>query len=73
MGFIGVILILHPDNGFFKPGSFIALGTGILRSIGYPALRLLSKVDDAQTILFNFFFLGSIVMGLFTIGIGTIA
>ena len=46
LGFVGIALILHPHNGFMQIGGLIAVLAGLLRSITYPTLRLLSKKDS---------------------------
>ena len=68
IGFIGIILILHPSGGFFQFGALFAVAAGLLRSITYPTLRILAKKDSTQTIMFNFFFIGSLSSALFSIG-----
>lgn len=67
IGFIGISLILQPNNGFFQFGTLFAIVAGILRSITYPTLRVLAKKDNTKTIMFNFFLIGSLISGLLSI------
>ena len=67
IGFIGVTMILHPDQGMFHASSSLALLAGILTAIVICFIRALSKVGSIQQILFYNFFLATVIVGIFSI------
>jgi drug/metabolite transporter (DMT)-like permease len=60
LGFIGIVLILHPTKAIFNPGAFIALGGACMLAVAMLALRLLSASDKGHTVLFYYFALGAL-------------
>jgi len=67
IGTIGIALVLHPTHGFFHYASLLALAAGLCRAISVSTTRTLSKGEATRTIMFYFFFLGTIFTGLSTI------
>ena len=66
IGLIGIALILRPQHGYFEFAAFLALGAGLCRAITISTLRVLTKSNPNKTIMFYFFFIGTIVTGLST-------
>lgn len=63
LGFIGVALVLHPDQGIFQSASLIGLASGLLGGLSLVQLRQLTKTNTAQQILFYYFVISSILTG----------
>lgn len=64
IGFLGVILILKPGVGIFKPAALIALASGIFMSISMTGIRELGKIEPIYRILFYYFFLSTFVSAI---------
>ena len=60
-GFIGIVFILKPGKEILNPGALFALGAAVTICISMISLRLLSKTDRNQTILFYYFLIGFLV------------
>jgi drug/metabolite transporter (DMT)-like permease len=54
IGFIGIILIIKPDETSFKAGDIIGLVSGALLGLAYVAMKVITKTDGFKTILFYF-------------------
>lgn len=54
IGFIGIILILKPGFGIFKPVGFIGLASGILAAFAMVCIRRMSATEPAIRIVFYF-------------------
>lgn len=67
IGFMGVTMILHPDQEMLHFSSSIALLGGILSAISICFIRALSKVGSIYQILFYNFFLATAIMGVFSL------
>lgn len=57
-GFIGIIFILKPGKEILNPGALFALGAAVTISISMISLRLLSRTDKSETILFYYSLVG---------------
>ena len=53
-GFLGVLFILQPGFGIFKPASLVGLGAGILSATAMVTIRRMSPTEPAIRILFYF-------------------
>lgn len=63
IGFLGIIMILHPgEKGFLKWGAIFGLLSGISGAIGLVAIRKLILTDKADTIMFYYFLCCSIFL-----------
>jgi drug/metabolite transporter (DMT)-like permease len=54
IGFVGIILIIKPDETTFNSGDLIGLLSGALLGFAYVAMKILTKTDGFKTILFYF-------------------
>lgn len=61
LGFLGVLLILKPNQAIFDLGAFYALTAAIFLSIVMISLRLLSNKEHPFVVIFYFFLTGLIV------------
>jgi drug/metabolite transporter (DMT)-like permease len=64
VGFVGVVLILHPGIDTFNWHGLIALFSGILAALAMLQIRLLTKTTSTKQILFYLFVFGTISTGL---------
>jgi len=61
LGFIGVIIIIHPTADIFKQsGDFIGLASGISLALAYIYVKKLSQTDSKSLITFYFCLLASL-------------
>ena len=67
LGFIGVVLVLHPDQGIWKSASLIGLASGLFGGISLVQLRQLTKTNTTQQILFYYFVISTILTGILLI------
>lgn len=67
VGFIGVVLVLHPGAGIFKFSSLYALASGILTAISQYAIHLLHEEEDTKAITFYYFTFVTLVAGLLSL------
>lgn len=65
LGYIGIVIVLHPSGEFFKPTSIIALISGILAAFAILQIRLLAKTTPVKQMLFYYFLVSTIVLGFF--------
>ena len=61
LGFIGIVLILKPGIGIFKPVALIALCTGILAALAMVSIRRMSASEPTIRIVFYFTVLGTLI------------
>lgn len=59
IGFVGILLILHPERTIFQPAAFLALTSGFFMSISMTGVRELSRTDPPYQILFYYFAIGT--------------
>lgn len=68
VGFIGVILVLNPGQGFLRMGNIIALAAGLCSAVTTIIVgRLENKGESAQTILLYFLAITILITGLWSI------
>ena len=69
IGFMGVILILHPDSSYLlEPGSLFALASGLMTALAMQLTKMLSVSESNKTIgfyLFGFSTLVSVELAFF--------
>jgi drug/metabolite transporter (DMT)-like permease len=53
-GFIGIVLILKPGFGVFRPAMLVALATGVLVALAMVSIRRMSFSEPAMRIVFYF-------------------
>jgi drug/metabolite transporter (DMT)-like permease len=61
IGFLGVVVLLHPGEDFFQKGSVIGLLAGLLGAISLTTVRQLSKTESTLTILAYYFLIGAVL------------
>lgn len=66
-GFIGISFILNPGKEIFSLPSLIALSSGLLAAIGIVQIRLMSKNSTIKQILFYYFLVSTLAIGLLAI------
>lgn len=65
IGFIGIIIILHPGGGqLLKIGALLALLSGIASAVANVTVRKLTLTESLESILFYYFLFCSIVLAL---------
>jgi len=63
-GFIGVVMILHPDLTLLKkPGNLIGLSSGIFQAMTFIIVKALTSTEPVQRINFYFFLGSAIILG----------
>jgi drug/metabolite transporter (DMT)-like permease len=60
MGFIGVLLILKPGTGVFRPVAMVALAAGMFAALAMVSIRRMSVSEPAIRIVFYFSALGTL-------------
>jgi len=61
IGFVGIVLILKPGFGTFKPVALAGLGAGILAALAMVSIRRMSATEPAIRIVFYFTVLSTII------------
>jgi drug/metabolite transporter (DMT)-like permease len=61
IGFIGILLILKPGMGVFRPIAFIGLGAGILGALAMVSIRRMSSSEPTIRIVFYFTVFGTLI------------
>lgn len=64
IGFMGIALILHPNQQIFSTASLIALASGILAALAIVEMRIVSKTSSTIQMLFYYFLMSTIVSGV---------
>ncbi len=64
IGFVGVALILHPNTGIFQISSALALLSGLLVAVSMVQMRMLSKKSTFGQMLFYYFFVSTLITGI---------
>jgi drug/metabolite transporter (DMT)-like permease len=59
LGFLGIVLVLHPSNAAWSWGAPLALGAAILLALALLSVRWLSKTEPNLRILFYYFLLST--------------
>ena len=58
MGFLGVLLILLPTKGIFNLYALYALGNGLTTAATFLVVRMATKTEKMQTLLFYYYLTG---------------
>lgn len=61
IGFLGVVILLRPDEIFQEVGSLFGITTGLLSAIALLGVRQLSKTESAEKILLYYFTISSVL------------
>lgn len=61
IGFLGIALVLKPNEGLFNFASIIALASGVAAAFAIACTRLLSKTETPGVITFYYFLLTTII------------
>ncbi|MBJ7449024.1 MAG: DMT family transporter [Parachlamydiales bacterium] len=61
LGLLGVILVIKPDAGVFKPEAFIALLAGICLAFSAVTVKMTSGSDNPLTVLFWYMVIGVVL------------
>ncbi|CDZ77612.1 carboxylate/amino acid/amine transporter [Legionella massiliensis] len=61
IGFIGIALVLRPNEGLFNSASLIALASGVAAAFAIACTRLLSKTESPDVISFYYFLLTTLI------------
>jgi drug/metabolite transporter (DMT)-like permease len=61
LGFAGIILILKPGMGMFRPVAFIGLGAGVLAAFAMVSIRRMSTSEPTMRIVFYFTLFGTLI------------
>lgn len=61
IGFIGILLILKPGIGVFRPVAIVALAAGIFAALAMVSIRRMSASEPAIRIVFYFSMLGTLI------------
>lgn len=68
VGFVGVVLVLHPSGASFNIGALFAVGAAILLALALMSVRWLSTTEPTLRILFYYFLFSSLMILPFAIG-----
>jgi drug/metabolite transporter (DMT)-like permease len=60
-GFIGIVLILKPGFGIFRPAMLVALAAGVLAALAMVTIRRMSFSEPAIRIVFYFTILSTVI------------
>ena len=60
-GFIGIVLILKPGLGMFRPAMLVALSAGVLAALAMVTIRRMSFSEPAIRIVFYFTILSTVI------------
>jgi drug/metabolite transporter (DMT)-like permease len=61
-GFLGIGLILNPDQKIFNLGALLALGAGITSGISFLAIRLITHKEKVYTLIFYACLIGAVTI-----------
>ncbi len=68
IGFIGVIMVLHPGKGAINPGDLIALFSGFLSGLSTVIIKILDDKDESvKLVIFYFLAVSTLIMGIWAI------
>ena len=54
IGFLGILIILRPDEKIFDVASIVGLGAGMFGSVAFTAIRRLTRTEPSERILFYY-------------------
>ncbi len=61
VGFVGIIILLHPTSSFVEIGSLLGLASGLFGAIALMSIRQLSKTESTEMILAYYFLIGTVL------------
>lgn len=61
IGFMGVIAILGPKEGFSEWAAFVGLSSGLFSAVALFSVRHISKTETPMTILWYYFIIGALI------------
>ena len=64
IGFIGIILILKPGMGVFRPIAFVGLGAGLMGALAMVSIRRMSSSEPTIRIVFYFTVFGTLISAI---------
>ena len=64
IGFIGIILILKPGMGVFRPIAFVGLGAGLMGALAMVSIRRMSSSEPTIRIVFYFTVFGTLISAM---------
>jgi drug/metabolite transporter (DMT)-like permease len=64
IGFIGIILILKPGMGVFRPIAFVGLAAGLLGALAMVSIRRMSSSEPTIRIVFYFTVFGTLISAM---------
>ncbi len=67
IGFVGIILVLHPEPSSFNPAALLALAAGFCMAMSMLLVRMASKEDSSATISFYYFLFSTLISGIIAI------
>ncbi len=67
LAFIGVIVVLKPDNGIFDFASLIALASGLVAAIAMVSLRMSHYSEPSDRMLFYLFVISMVFSGVISL------
>jgi drug/metabolite transporter (DMT)-like permease len=65
VGFVGVLIVVHPGVGVFGSAALLALASSVLFAVGMTVTRKLTRSEHSATILFYFTLLNIAAGGIF--------
>jgi len=64
IGFIGIILILKPGMGVYRPIAFVGLGAGLMGALAMVSIRRMSSSEPTIRIVFYFTVFGTLISAM---------
>ncbi len=64
VGFVGVLVIVNPGEGFLNQGALVAIGAAVVSSLAMITIRQLNKTDHPVAIVFYFTLFASLFTAL---------
>ena len=64
LGFLGIVLILRPGVGIFRPAALAALVAAVLAALAQVGVRRLTQTEPISRIVFYFASISTVVSGL---------
>ena len=64
IGFLGIILILKPGMGVFRPIAFVGLGAGLMGALAMVSIRRMSSSEPTIRIVFYFTVFGTLISAM---------